>query len=176
MRNGGLEEAQAGIEISGRNINNLRYTDDTTLTEEKWKWSCSVVSDSSRPHGLQPTRVLHPWDFPGKSTGVGCHRLLHTPVKAKLLSCVRLFVTLWTIAYQSPQSMEFSSKNTGVVCNFLLQRIFPTQASNLCLLHCQADSLLMSHVGSPQILYYVCSKSQTFTCINIIPLKNPKLI
>ena len=36
----------------------------------------SVMSDSSRPHGLQPTRLLHPWDFPGKSTGVGCHRLL----------------------------------------------------------------------------------------------------
>ena len=30
-----------------------------------------------RPHGLQPTRLLHPWDFPGKSTGVGCHCLLH---------------------------------------------------------------------------------------------------
>ena len=44
---------------------------------EKWKWSHSVVSDSSRFHGLQPTRHLHPWDFPGKSTGVGCHCLLH---------------------------------------------------------------------------------------------------
>ena len=33
---------------------------------EKLKWSRSVVSDSSRPHGLQPTRLLHPWDFPGK--------------------------------------------------------------------------------------------------------------
>ena len=43
---------------------------------EKWKWSRSVVSDSLRPHGLQPTRLLHPWDFPGKSTGVGCHCLL----------------------------------------------------------------------------------------------------
>ena len=41
----------------------------------KWKWSCSVMSDSSWPHGLQPTRLLHPWDFPGKSTGVGCHCL-----------------------------------------------------------------------------------------------------
>ena len=38
---------------------------------EKWMWSPSVVSDSSRPHGLQPTGFLHPWDFPGKSTGVG---------------------------------------------------------------------------------------------------------
>ena len=43
---------------------------------EKWKGSCSVVSDCSQPHGLQPTRLLHPWDFLGKSTGVGCHRLL----------------------------------------------------------------------------------------------------
>ena len=43
---------------------------------EKWKWSRSVVSDSSRPHGLQPTRLLHPWNFPGKSTGVGRHCLL----------------------------------------------------------------------------------------------------
>ena len=38
---------------------------------EKWKWSCSVVSDSLWPHGLQPTRLLHAWDFPGRSTGVG---------------------------------------------------------------------------------------------------------
>ena len=35
------------------------------------------MSDSQRPHGLQPTRLLHPWDFLGKSTGVGCHCLLH---------------------------------------------------------------------------------------------------
>ena len=40
---------------------------------EKWKWSRSVMSDSSRPHRQQPTRLLHPWDSPGKSTGVGCH-------------------------------------------------------------------------------------------------------
>ena len=40
---------------------------------EKSKWSCSVVSNFQRPHGLQPTRLLRPWDFPGKSTGVGCH-------------------------------------------------------------------------------------------------------
>ena len=34
------------------------------------------MSDSLRPHGLQLTRFLHPWDFPGRSTGVGCHCLL----------------------------------------------------------------------------------------------------
>ena len=46
-----------------------------------WKWSCSVVSDSQRPHGLQPNRLLRPWDFPGKSTGVGCHCLLQYKIK-----------------------------------------------------------------------------------------------
>ena len=40
------------------------------------KWSRSVVSDSLRSHGLQSTRLLCPWDFPGKSTGVGYHFLL----------------------------------------------------------------------------------------------------
>ena len=36
----------------------------------------SVASDSLRPYGLQPVRLLCPWDFPGKNTGVGCHFLL----------------------------------------------------------------------------------------------------
>ena len=47
-----------------------------THESEKWKWNRSVVSDSLRPHGLQPTKLLRPWDFPGQSTGVGCHCLL----------------------------------------------------------------------------------------------------
>ena len=71
--------------------------------------SCSVMSNSLQPHGQQPARLLCPWDFPGKNTGVGCH--------------------------------------------FLLQGIFPTQGSNprlLYLLHWQADSLPLRHLGSPQ--------------------------
>ena len=38
--------------------------------------SCSVVSDSLWPHRLQLARILRPWDFPGKNTGVSCHALL----------------------------------------------------------------------------------------------------
>ena len=38
--------------------------------------ACSVRSNSLWPHELQPTRLLHPWDFPGKNTEVGCHFLL----------------------------------------------------------------------------------------------------
>ena len=71
--------------------------------------SRSVVSDSLRPHGLQPTRLLCPWDFPGKDTGVGCH--------------------------------------------YLLQGIFPTQGSNLSLLHCREILYHLSHRhrGSPNL-------------------------
>ena len=40
----------------------------------------SVMSDSVWPHGLQPTRLLCPWNSPGKNTGVGCHFLLHSGI------------------------------------------------------------------------------------------------
>ena len=39
-------------------------------------FSCSVMSDSLQPHGLQLARLLFPWDSPGKNTRVGCHALL----------------------------------------------------------------------------------------------------
>ena len=48
----------------------------STNLEPKYKLSCSVVSDSLQPHGLQPARLLCPWDSPGKNTGVVCHPLL----------------------------------------------------------------------------------------------------
>ena len=125
------------------------------------------MSDSVRPHRREPTRLPHPWDSPGKNTGVGYHFLLQcmkvksesevaqlcptlsNPMDCRLpgsfihgifqaralewgaiafstgacynlimstkdgthasmLSCVRLFVTPWTVAYQAPQSTEFS--------------------------------------------------------------------
>ena len=56
MRDTGLEEAQAGIKIAGRNINNLRYTDDTTLmaeSEEKLKSLLMNVKEESEKLGLK---------------------------------------------------------------------------------------------------------------------------
>ena len=55
MRNAGLEEAQAGIKIARRNINNLRYADDTTLmadSEEEWKILLTKVKEESEKVGL----------------------------------------------------------------------------------------------------------------------------
>ena len=56
MRNAGLEEAQAGIKIAGRNINNLRYADDTTLmaeSEEELKSLLMTVKEESEKVGLK---------------------------------------------------------------------------------------------------------------------------
>ena len=72
-------------------------------------------------------------------------------------TCVRSVVSyslqphgLWPTRLFLP--WNFLGKNTGVGCCFLLQEIFPTQGSNLCLLHWQADSLLLAQPGKPQIL------------------------
>ena len=65
MRNAGLEEAQAGIKIAGRNINNLRYADDTTLMaerEEELKTLLMKVKEESKRTGLkfniQKTKIM----------------------------------------------------------------------------------------------------------------------
>ena len=56
---------------------------------EKSKRSRSVIPNSSRPHGLEPTGLLCPWDFPGRSTGVGCHRVLHSGRNSCHLASIR---------------------------------------------------------------------------------------
>ena len=80
MRNTGLEEAQAGIKIAGRNINNLRYTDDTTLmaeSEEELKSLLMKVKDESEKAGLklniQKTKIIASgpitsWEIDGETT------------------------------------------------------------------------------------------------------------
>ena len=78
MRNVGLDEAQAGIKIAGRNINNLRYADDTTLmaeSEEELKTLLMKVKEESEKVGLklniQKTKIvasspITSWQIEGK--------------------------------------------------------------------------------------------------------------
>ena len=65
MRNAGLDETQAGIKIAGRNINSLRYADDTTLmaeSEEELKRLLMKVKEESEKTGLNSTfRKLRSW-------------------------------------------------------------------------------------------------------------------
>ena len=119
----------------------------------KRKWSHSVLSDPQRSHGLQPSRLLRPWDFPGKNTEVGCHRLLHTSLthlhllhcfcQVKSLSRVQLFATPWTVAYQAPLSKGFSRQEcwSGLP--------FPSSGD---LPHCRQTLYHLSHQGSPFLL------------------------
>ena len=65
MRNAGLDEAQAGIKIAGRNISNLRYTDNTTLmaeSEEELRSLLTKVKEKSEKAGLNSTfKILRSW-------------------------------------------------------------------------------------------------------------------
>ena len=81
MRNAGLEETQAGIKIARRNINNLRYADDTTLmeeSEEELKSLLMKVKEESEKVGLklniQKTKIMAPgpmtsWEIDGETVG-----------------------------------------------------------------------------------------------------------
>ena len=101
------------------------------------------MSDSVRPHRQQPTRLPHPWDSPGKNTGVGCHFLLQCmKVKSEsevAQSCPTL-ATPWTTAYQAPPSMGFSRQEywSGLPLPSPTQGLKNTQilSSELLLLSC----------------------------------------
>ena len=54
----------------------------------------AVVSNSVRPHRWQPTRLPHPWDSPGKNTGVGCHFLLQCMKVKREIEVAQLCLTL----------------------------------------------------------------------------------
>ena len=81
MRNAGLEETQAGIKIAGRNINNLRYADDTTLmakSEEELQSLLMKVKEESEKVGLklnsQKTKIMASspitsWEIDGENSG-----------------------------------------------------------------------------------------------------------
>ena len=83
---------------------------------EKWEWSRSVMSDSSWPHGLQPTRLLCPWDFPGKSTGVSCHRLLWKKDPSPLLIQLCCVYTLTCLRFCKMFTNRYFRERVGVLC------------------------------------------------------------
>ena len=84
------------------------------------------MSDSSQPHGLQPTRLLCPWDSPGKSTGVGCHCLLQFPALAGR------FLTTFEkmLGFKTERALE------AVPFNFLTSCVH-AKLLQWCLTHCE---------------------------------------
>ena len=127
MRNAGLEEAQAGIKIAGRNINNLRYADDTTLMaegeEELKSLLMKVKSAAAAAKSLQLCpNLCDPIDgsppgspIPGilqartlEWVAISFSNAWKWKVKVKSLSYVWPSAVPWTEAYQAPPSMGFS--------------------------------------------------------------------
>ena len=98
MRNTGLEEAQAGIKISGRNINNLRYADDTTLiaeSEEELKSLLMKVKEESGKVGLklniQKTKIMASgpitsWSIDGETVETVSDFILGSPKSLQMVT------------------------------------------------------------------------------------------
>ena len=86
---------------------------------EKWQWSRSVVSDPQRPHWLQPSRLLHPWDFPGKSSRMGCHLVVEckTPIRhcpKHSIKTMNHLVFIETVGEQLLLSPVYRQVNWGI--------------------------------------------------------------
>ena len=71
------------------------------------------MSDSLRPHGLQPKRLLCPWDFPGKNTGVGCHFLL------QVIAVVIVIAMVMVINSNGNNSNKLLCKGFTCIISFL---------------------------------------------------------
>ena len=164
MRNAGLDEAQAGIKIAGRNINNLRYADDTTLMAEskELKSLLMKMKEEREKVGLklniQKTKIMASgsitlWQTDGETVGtvtdfiflgskITANGECSHEIKRYLLLGRKVMTNLSEVAqlcltHCYPCPWDFPGKNTGVGCHFLLQGIFPTQGLNPGLPHCR---------------------------------------
>ena len=83
------------------------YTFSRTVYDGNVCFRHSVMSDSLQPHGLQPARLLCPWNSPGKKTGVGCHSLLQvydgTSLLIQYVMSHLKFAFLWLFVFPLPR-------------------------------------------------------------------------
>ena len=111
---------------------------------------------TEEPGWLQPMgsqRAGHDWEINTHIHHLSC--FTSHPLNYINYCClIKSYLTLlWPQPARLLCSWNFPGKNTGVGWHFLLQGIFPTQELNLHLLHWQADSLPLSHLGSPYLLF-----------------------
>ena len=103
------------------------------------KWSCSVISDSLRPRGLKPTRLLRPWDSPGKNTGVGCHSLLQEifPTQGLNPGLLHCRQTLYRLSHQG--SLECAIAEHKMATSVQLPGDFTCSIQHIGLLQCSCS-------------------------------------
>ena len=131
MRNAGLEEAQAGIKIAGRNINNLRYADDTTLmaeSEEELKSLLMKVKEESEKAGLKlniqkkkimASSPITSWEMDGETVETVADFIFWAPKSLQMvIAAMKLKDTSpWKESYNQPkqhikkQRHYFANKN-----------------------------------------------------------------
>ena len=134
MRNTGLEETQAGIKIAGRNVNNLRYADDTTLmpeSEDKLKSLLMKVKEESEKVGLklniQKTKIMASgpitsWEIDGETLETLSDFILGAPKSLQMVTVAMKLktVTPWKKSYDQPrqhiekQRHYFASKGPSI--------------------------------------------------------------
>ena len=116
MRNAGLDEAQAGIKIARRNINNFRYEDDTTLmseSEEELKSLLMKVKEESEKVGLklniQKLKIMAsgpitPWEIDGETVGTVADFIFWAPKSLQMVTAaMKLKDTPWKKSYDQPR-------------------------------------------------------------------------
>ena len=144
------------------------------------------MSDSQRPHGLQPTRLLHQWDFPGKSTGVGCHRLLridwldllavqgtlksllqHHSSKVSILRCSAFFTVQLSHPYMTTGKTIALTRWTlvGKVMSLLLNML----SGSIITFLPKSKRLLFSWLQSPSAVILELQKIKSTTVSAVSP-------
>ena len=116
MRNAGLEETQAGIKTAGRNINNLRYADDTTFmaeSKELKSFLMKVKEESEKPGlkcNVQKTRIMASspitsWQTDGETVETVADVIFWAPKSLQMMSVVMKLKTLspWKKSYNQPR-------------------------------------------------------------------------
>ena len=117
---------------------------------------CSAISDSLQPHGLQPIRLLCPWDFPSKDTIVDCHFLLHGIFLAQGLNLCLLGHLHWQTD-SLPLSHLGSPSNYGDHQTYLSSVLFLSKRAHLS-------------IGNSFLSFYWAGRIHTsFLSLNVIP-------
>ena len=89
--------------------------------------SRSVVSNSLQSHGLQPTKLLCPWNSPGKNIGVACHSLFQIIFLTQILNLSLLYLLNWQVdsLLTMPPGKHFNVQSQKIVFGLIMPVFFP---------------------------------------------------
>ena len=129
--------------------------------------SHSVMSDSLQPHGLQPPRLLCPWNFPGKNTGMGCHSLLQGifPTQELNSGLLNFAGRFFNIPIQKILTRQGTSSFSSIVQSSNHVRLFETPWTAAC----QASPSLTISQSLPTFMFIasVMPPSHLILCPNL---------